>query len=296
MNRHRPLKPLHFYMLAAVTFFAYDGPVYSAEPWKIGKSTIADAVNDENGFRSHFVESEYQKGPTAIKVLLPDRLEKGRRYPVVYVLPVEAGTQNRFGNGLLEVKKLALHNKRDLIFVLPTFAHLPWYADHPTDGAIRQETYFLKVVVPFVDKHYPALAESRGRLLLGFSKSGWGAFSLLLRHPDQFSRAAAWDAPMNMVRPQFGMGDIVGTQENFEKYRIARLLEQQAEVVQKEERLALVGYANFRDHHQTIHDQLIRLKIPHLYRDEKKPKHTWDAGWIDEAVRFLAAPAARDRR
>ena len=39
--------------------------------------------------------------------------------------------------------------KHKAIFVAPTFSHLPWYADHPSDASIRQETYFLKVVVPF---------------------------------------------------------------------------------------------------------------------------------------------------
>ena len=44
------------------------------------------------------------------------------------------------------------------MFVAPTFSHLPWYADHPTKPEIRQETYFLKVVVPFIDKTYPVRA------------------------------------------------------------------------------------------------------------------------------------------
>jgi S-formylglutathione hydrolase FrmB len=249
---------------------------------------IAEARKDDDGFLSHAIECEFQKGQTEIKVLLPDRLEKERRYAVVYVLPVEAGTESKFGHGLREVKKLDLHNKHDLIFVLPTFSHLPWYADHPTEPTLRQETYFLKVVVPFVEKQYPAVPEARGRLLLGFSKSGWGAFALLLRHPDTFQRAAAWDAPLNMDTPMFGMGSIVGPGENFDKYRVSRLLEQQAEKLQMEKRLALVGVANFQKHHQATHDLMNRLKIPHEYRDEKKPKHTWDAGWVEDAVNFLA--------
>jgi len=252
---------------------------------------IAEAKKDDHGFLAHTVQCDFQAGRTQILVLLPERLEKGRRYPVVYVLPVEAGTENRYGNGLLEVQKLDLHNKHGLIFVQPTFAQLPWYADHATDPAIRQESYLLKVVVPFVEKQYPALAEARGRLLLGFSKSGWGAFSLLLRNRETFGKAAAWDAPLTMQRPGYGMDRIVGTQENFEKYRIVPLLEDHAADLRKEKRLALVGYNAFREHHQTIHEHLDRLKIPHEYRDEKKPKHTWDAGWLEDAVRFLSSPA-----
>jgi ubiquinone/menaquinone biosynthesis C-methylase UbiE len=252
---------------------------------------IGEAKRDGNGFLSHAVECEYQKGQTEIMVLLPDRLDKDRRYPVLYVLPVEANRENRWGDGLLEVKNLDLHNKLGLIVVQPTFSHLPWYADHPTDPTIRQETYFLKVVVPFIEKSYPVLTEPKGRLLLGFSKSGNGAFTLLLRHPTVFGRAVAWDSPLNMDKPSsYGMGPIYGTQENFEKYRIPDLFQKRAAELGKEKRLALIGVSNFDKHHQAIHELMEKLKIPHEYREDKKPKHHWDAGWVKDAVTWLVSP------
>ena len=47
---------------------------------------------------------------------------------------------------------------------MPTFSDLPWYADHPTNPLIRQETYFLKVVLPFIEKTYPARSDAGGPL------------------------------------------------------------------------------------------------------------------------------------
>jgi S-formylglutathione hydrolase FrmB len=256
--------------------------------------TISEAQTDANGFLVHEVRSPYQAGVTPIRVLLPDKLEPGKRYPVVYVLPVEAGNENRYGDGLLEVKKQNLHNKLQAIFVAPTFSRLPWYADHPTKADIRQETYFLKVVAPFIEKAYPVQPGASGRLLLGFSKSGWGAFSLLLRHPDVFGKAAAWDAPLMLTRAdRFGMGDIFGTQENFEKYQITKLLEAQADKFQKEKRLILLGYGNFRDHHKKVHALLTDLKLLHEYRDGPARKHDWHSGWVAEAVETLL-PAPKD--
>lgn len=252
------------------------------------ETTISEAKKDADGFLVHDVRSPYQAKPTQIRVLLPDNLEPGKKYPVIYLLPVEAGTESRFGNGLKEVKKLDLHNKLQVIFVAPTFAHLPWYADHPTDAGIRQETYFLKDVVPFIEKTYPARAEPRWRLLLGFSKSGWGAFSLLLRHPDYFGRAAAWDAPMMMDRPgKYGSGDIFGSPGNFEKYRITRLLTGRAAMFQKEKRLLLAGYGHFRGEHQRAHDLMDSLKIAHENRDGPPRKHDWHSGWVAEAAEWL---------
>ncbi len=254
------------------------------------KDVSISEARAEDGFLVHEVKSPYQAGATKIRVLLPGTLEKGKKYPVVYVLPVEAGTENRYGDGLKEVKKLDLHNTYKAIFVAPTFSHLPWYADHPTKPDIRQEGYFLKVVVPFVEKTYPAKAEASGRLLLGFSKSGWGAFTLLLRHPDVFGKAAAWDAPLMMDKPgQYGSGDIFATADNFAGYRVTKLLEDNAAKLQKEPRLILTGYGSFREHHKRAHELMDKLKIAHEYRDGPSLKHDWHSGWVKEAAELLFA-------
>jgi hypothetical protein len=252
--------------------------------------TITDAKKDANDFLVHEARSPYQANATQIRVLLPDKLVPDKRYPVAYVLPVEAGNEDRYGDGLLEIKKQNLHNKFAAIYVAPTFSHLPWYADHPTNKEIRQEAYFLKVLMPFIEKTYQVKSEASGRLLLGFSKSGWGAFGLLLRHPDLFGKATAWDAPLTMARPdRYGMGDIFGTQENFEKYQITKLLETQSLKFQKEKRLFLLGYGNFRDHHEKAEMLMTNLKIAHEYRDGPSRKHDWHSGWVTEAVEWLVA-------
>ena len=129
---------------------------------------------------------------------------------------MEAGEGTRWGDAFAEIKKHDLHNKHNAVCVFPTFADLPWYADHPENPQLQQEAYLLHDVLPLVEKHYPVREE---RLLVGFSKSGWGAWSLLLRHPDLFHRAAAFDAPMMMDAPgKYGSGPIFGTVENFRNY------------------------------------------------------------------------------
>lgn len=251
-------------------------------------TSISPATQDDNGFLVHTIESPYQAQQTTVKVLLPKDIENGIPRAVVYVLPVEASDQTRYGDGLVEIKKHHLHQKHGAIFVAPTFADLPWYADHPTDSKIRQESYFLNVVVPFIEKTYPTLTNRDGRLLLGFSKSGWGAWSLLLRHPDTFGRAAAWDAPMMMDQPgKYGSGPIFGTQVNFEKYQISRLLEASAAKIGTRQRLILTGFGSFRREHEQVHGWMQGHKIPHEYRDGPQRKHDWHSGWVVEAVELL---------
>ena len=238
--------------------------------------------------RVHKIESPDQSGATQIRVLLPADLDANKSYSVIYVLPVERGTESRYGDGLLEVREHRLHQKYNCIFVAPTFSQLPWYADHPDNQEIRQESYFLKTVIPFVEKSYPVSQKSEDRLLLGFSKSGWGAWSLLLRHPDLFGRAAAWDAPLMMSQMgKYGNGPIFGTQINFDAYRIDKLLRANAESLQGQPRLILTGIGNFSEHHEQAHQLLKELKIPHHYRDQPKRSHDWHSGWVSEAVEFL---------
>ncbi|MCR4411636.1 MAG: alpha/beta hydrolase-fold protein [Thermoguttaceae bacterium] len=238
----------------------------------------------------HRLRSDRQSGETLVKVLVPDRREQGSRFPVLYVLPVEPGEERHYGDGLEEVVRHDLHNKHRVICVLPTFSRLPWYADHPSDPGLRQESYLLHDVLPLVERSYPARTDREGRLLVGFSKSGWGAYSLLLRHPDVFGKAAAWDAPLTETAPQrFGMGPIFGTQANFENYRITSLLARRASDLGPRPRLVLLGYGNFREAHVAAHRQMTALNIPHVYRDGPQRKHDWHSGWLAEAVAALMA-------
>lgn len=225
---------------------------------------------------------------------MPGKPDAGKRYPVIYVLPVEAARGTRWGDGLLEVKRQQLHDRCGAIFVAPTFSSVPWYADHPSDPQVRQETYFTSVVVPFIDETYPTQANADGRLLLGFSKSGWGAWSLLLRHPAVFGRAAAWDAPLMMSWPSgYGSSEIFGTRENFQQYEVQRLLRSRIADLQSWRRLVLTGYGGpFRLHHQQTHEVLLQLGIPHDYRDGPERSHHWESGWVTETVELLQPCAA----
>ena len=253
---------------------------------------ISPATRD-GAFRLHTVRSAYQAGTTRVRVLLPAGFDRKRSYRVLYVLPVEALDGERWGNGLKTVYRAGLHDKYGLICVAPSFSHLPWYADHPENPHIRQESYLLKVILPFIEKTYPVTPGRPGRLLVGFSKSGWGAFTLLLRNPDVFAAAAAFDAPMALAAPgPYGTGPVFGGKKNFEKYRVESLLKKNGGRLGKGKRLALLGYYdNFRSHHLQAHRWMNALKIEHHWRDGPKRKHSWGSGWLPEALALLAAPA-----
>jgi len=253
--------------------------------------TKVEGPTARDGILTYTVTSEYLKGPNAVEVLLPAPLETGKRYPVLYILPVERGAGGRWGSGIREARRTNVHNSCGLICVAPAFDSTPWYADHPTDPTLRHESYLLKVVLPLIEGRHPVLARPQGRLLIGFSKSGWGAFSLLLRHPDVFGRAASWDAPMMEQAPRkYGMAANFGTQENFEHYRITALVERRAGLLrQNPARLVLMGYGNFRSQTEAMHRKMLALGIPHVYDNATERRHHWESGWFAGAVRRLMA-------
>ena len=250
-----------------------------------GLQILGDST-DERGARVHRLKSVRQSSETLVRVLLPKDTSKQLR--TIYVLPVVGLDPGVWGDALDEFLKHDLHNKFQVACVFPTFSKLPWFADHPTDKTLQQESYFLKDVVGFVEQTYPVQTERRGRFLLGFSKSGWGAWSILLRHPNHFEKAAAWDAPMMMEWPsKYGSQPIFGTKENFEKYQIAKLLRDKRPYLQASSRLILTGYGNFRDQHVACHELMQSKQIAHIYRDGPKRKHHWSTGWVAETLELM---------
>ncbi|MFV0445609.1 MAG: alpha/beta hydrolase-fold protein [Planctomycetaceae bacterium] len=280
-----------------------DGPRCRVEPVEVGaeglrvhrlrspfQSAAASTLATTTATAS---ESATASGQTEVQVLLPDHLPPGRRARVLFVLPVEAQRGDRWGNGLQEVQRANLHNEHGLICVMPTFAQLPWYADHPSDPAIRQERYLVEDVLELLRWEYPQARHDRdGRWLVGFSKSGWGAWSLLLRHPDTFARAAAWDAPLMLAAPgPYGSGPIFGTVENFRHYQLSRQLREHAsEFSSRPARLIHLGYGNFRAEHDQMEALLRELSVAHIYHAGPQREHHWNSGWLPEAVAALLSP------
>ncbi len=279
-------------LIMAACLFAAENREISA-PWN-SSIQIRGPWTDSGGFTEYQTLSEYQPGWLPVRIILPAHLETGHRYPILYLLPVEteATEKMNWGSALLEARKLDFANHYGFICVAPVFAQIPWYADHPTDPLMRQESYFLKVIVPWAEHFLPARNDPAGRLLLGFSKSGNGAFSLLLRYPERFGCAAAWDAPLVQASPdRYGMDKVYATQANYENYSFLPLLAQRAEELRRtrSRRLTVLGYNVFQDQIQQAGDELQKLGVPHFFHNDTQRKHAWDSGWLSEAVQDLAS-------
>jgi hypothetical protein len=253
--------------------------------------------------QTHTVESEYQGGKQEIRVLLPDTYNKAKEYRVLYVLPVEEGFRDKFGYALGLFQRMDAHNRYDIIIVQMGFEKEPWYGDHATDKKVRQASYMKEFVVPFIEEQYSALKKPEGRLLLGFSKSGWGAFSLILTYPDFFGYAAAWDAPFFFPGFQFNMAKIYGTQAQLDAYRPDLLVPKQRAGFLDKSRLVLAGETLWGkmiptpsggSHTQEMHQLLDREGVRHVYNNNLPLPHRWDEKWMAPTLEALIHLAQDD--
>jgi len=219
------------------------------------------------------IESPRQTTANFLRVARP----RGKSDRTVLILPVTANISGQWGDGFYEALRLNWVKRYNVTVAAPSFSHLPWYADHPTNPKIAQEAYLLQDILPRLP----------GRiLLLGFSKSGNGALTLLLRNSDKFAAAAAWDAPLLLDAPgKYGSGEIYGTAENFAGYHIPSLLEKQAGSAPL--KIVISGYGSFQSEVAGAHEKMNALGIKHEYDNNVKRNHHWGGGWMEPAMATL---------
>src|SRR5205823_4972665 len=145
-------------------------------------------------------------------------------------------------------------------------------------------------VVPFVDK-LAAPGTTPERWLVGLSKSGFGALSLIFRNPTVFSAAACWDAPaqVSSITTYSGMQENFGTEENFDNYEIPRLVAQKNGPFHARNRIWISGdNAIFTSEMQQLDQQMTAPVLVHTFVGGATRVHNWGSGWLDGAIQGLA--------
>ena len=141
-------------------------------------------------------------GPTRVRVLLPaGYAQSHRRYPVLYLLHGAIDDERSWTQkGDAE----AITRGRPLIVVMPdsgpSGGYANWYRGG-RGGPPEWETYHLRQLVPFVDRHYRTVARRDGRAIAGLSMGGFGAMSYAARHPDLFGAAASFSGAVDTNNP-----------------------------------------------------------------------------------------------
>ena len=195
-----------------------------------GSMTVGAPTVDANGVESYVVTSTFQ-GPQSmtVRVLEPTSPAPGQPHRLLYVLPVEVGVtslSSTYSDGLEELRLAGVPNQYNMTLVAPSFNYMPWYGDNVANSQERMESFVINDLIPFGDT-FAKGTEVMPRFGIGFSKSGFGVLFLILRHPNVFSAAAAWDTPAQLNNLNTFAPDLqtnFGTQANFNSYLIPSLV------------------------------------------------------------------------
>ena len=154
---------------------------------------------DANGAQVYDITNAVGSEPIAVRVLTPQHPSTDYPHSFLYALPVEGGVdQSTYGSGLDELANLDVEDQYNATIIEPIFPMDSWYADNPNDPTINYETFVADILPQWVDSNFSTTGTEQN-LLVGFSKSGYGALDLELKHPSVFSAVAAFDFPGDMT-------------------------------------------------------------------------------------------------
>jgi enterochelin esterase-like enzyme len=147
-------------------------------------------------------------------VYLPPGYEKGRRYPVLYLLHGIGGNQEEwrwYVRGMEVLDNLAAGGKVvPMIVVMPNGRALADDRSPPEDkvftpenaaGFARFERDLLESLIPAVDAAYPTLKDAAHRAIGGLSMGGGQSLNFGLKHPEAFNWVAGFSPAPNTEAP-----------------------------------------------------------------------------------------------
>lgn len=144
------------------------------------------------------------KGKRKMSVVTQQRL-----YPVVYLLHGAYGNQFSWMDIKPNLPELA--DEKQMIFVTAAALN-SWYFDSPVLKDFQYETFMTKVLIEYVDAHYPTVARREGRAISGLSMGGHGALFLAMRHKDLYGAVGSMSGGVD-IRPfplNWNIPDVLG--------------------------------------------------------------------------------------
>lgn len=127
-------------------------------------------------------------------VLPPDyRTSRTTRYPVLYLLH---GLSGHYSDWITKTNVADYASKYRMIVVTPE-GNDGWYTDSATVVGDKYESYFLKELIPDVQKRYRTVETRFGRGVAGLSMGGYGAFKFGLKFPATFVFAGSMSGALD---------------------------------------------------------------------------------------------------
>ncbi|HKO35826.1 MAG TPA: alpha/beta hydrolase family protein [Pyrinomonadaceae bacterium] len=122
-------------------------------------------------------------------VVLPGdyRASRVTRYPVLYLLH---GLTGHYSDWVNRSNVADYASKYRIIIVMPE-GNDGWYTDSASVPSDKYESYFIREVMPDVQKRYRTIDSRYGRGVAGLSMGGYGALKFGLKYPATFAFAGS---------------------------------------------------------------------------------------------------------
>ena len=143
------------------------------------------------------IKSQILNKDVHFSIYLPgDYTKSERAYPVTYLLHgygdaddgwIQFGEINRLADEAIATGKIP-----PMIIVTPD-GFQSFYINSG-DGKTKYEDFFIKELIPHIEKNFKVKSEKRFRGIAGLSMGGFGSLILSLKHPDLFAAAAPLSA------------------------------------------------------------------------------------------------------
>ena len=230
--------------------------------------------------------------PFEVRVLTPTDPSASYEHNFLFALPVEGAPQSTYGDGLNELQKLDVQDQYNATIIEPIFPTDSWYADNPNDPTMNYETFVAKYLPEWVDSTFATTGDEKN-LLLGFSKSGYGALDLLFKHPGVFDAAAAFDFPGDMSSySDYGSSsaDNYGTDQNFQdNYHIDQaFLDTWEAPFTTQDRILISEGPAFASQVADFDALLTSNGVDHTFlTTQTSDAHAWFGGWLSADVAGL---------
>ena len=231
--------------------------------------------------------------PFAVRVLTPQHPSTDYPHSFLYDLPVEGGLAQSLygGSGLDALQALDVEDQYNATIIEPIFPMDSWYADNPNDPTINYETFVADILPQWVDSNFSTTGTEQN-LLVGFSKSGYGALDLELKHPSVFSAVAAFDFPGDMTSYNDYGGSSAndyGTQANFQdNYQMnTSFINAHDASFTTQDRILISEGPAFQSQVADFDALLTSQGVMHTLLSQTNDAHTWSGGWLSGAIAGL---------
>ncbi|MFO7448208.1 MAG: alpha/beta hydrolase family protein [Ignavibacteriaceae bacterium] len=160
----------------------------------------------ENGIAKSAILNEDMR----FAIYLPDGYETSElNYPVVYLLHGRTDDHTgwiQFGQMQHIVDKAINEGEIPPMIIVMPDAKLTFYMNYE-NGSYSYEDYFIKELIPHIEKNYRCRSKKEYRALAGLSMGGFGSLLYALHHPDMFAACSALSSAVRTDEEIINMPD-----------------------------------------------------------------------------------------